>query len=491
MMKVTFTDSVKYQAITAAPVFTDNRHSAGADTLDEASAGAISRAQKGSRFSGKPGQTLEIKAPSGIEAQSALLVGAGDRDKADALCWEMFGAHALKAVQLSGADTLVYDMRGLDASASAHAAFGALLAAYRFDKYRTTLKDEKKPSITSLQFICDDSSTAKRAFAPLHETAQGVELARNLVSEPANVLHPENFAKRAQSLEEFGLEVQILDEKDMKKLGMNALLSVGEGSNFGSKLAVMSWFGAKDSKAAPLVLVGKGVCFDTGGISLKPGAGMWDMKGDMGGAAAVTGTMRALAGRKAKANVIGIIGLVENMPDAAATRPGDVVTSANGQTIEVQNTDAEGRLVLVDALWYGLRFKPRQIIDFATLTGAIIISLGHENAGVFSNDDALAGALDTAGKASGETVWRLPLGAGYDKLIDSKIADMKNIGGRAAGSITAAQFLHRYIDDTPWAHIDIAGTAWKDKSDDPREPTWATGYGVRLMDRFVAQTCES
>ncbi|PHS28728.1 MAG: leucyl aminopeptidase [Robiginitomaculum sp.] len=489
-MKVSFSNTAKYEGAVAVPVFLDNRHSKGADALDEATGGTISRAQKGSRFHGKDGQTIVINAPSGIAAQTVFLGGVGDRDAVGVLDWEAFGARALKSVQCSGAKTLVFDMRDLDAPASARAVFGAQLAAYRFDKYRTTLKDDKKPSITAVRVICSDSAAAKSAYAPLKETAEGVILARDLVSEPANVLHPESFAKKAQDLEEYGLEVQILDEKDMKKLGMNALLSVGQGSNYGSKLAVMSWFGAKDRKEAPLVLVGKGVCFDTGGISLKPGAGMWDMKGDMGGAAAVTGTMRALAGRKARANVIGIIGLVENMPDAAATRPGDIITSADGQTIEVQNTDAEGRLVLVDALWYGLRFKPKQIIDFATLTGAIIIALGHENAGVFSNDDALAGALDSAGKASGETVWRLPIGAGYDKLIDSKYADMKNIGGRGAGSITAAQFLHRYVGDTPWAHVDIAGTAWKDSSDDPREPVWATGYGVRLMDNFVSEQCE-
>ncbi|MDQ7018193.1 MAG: leucyl aminopeptidase [Robiginitomaculum sp.] len=491
MMKVEFTSSDKYEGAVVVPVFADNRHSVGADALDEASDGTISRSQKGSRFTGKSGQVLVINAPSGVKAQAVVLGGMGDRDAADVLGWEAYGARAMQAVLCSGAKTLVFDQRDLDAPASARAAFGALLAAYRFDKYRTTLKDDKKPSITAIRVICSDSAAAKAAFAPLSETAEGVCLARDLVSEPANVLHPEAFAKRAQELEEFGLEVQILDEKDMKKLGMNALLSVGQGSNYGSKLAVMSWFGAEDRKEAPLVLVGKGVCFDTGGISLKPGAGMWDMKGDMGGAAAVTGIMRALAGRKARANVIGIIGLVENMPDAAATRPGDIITSADGQTIEVQNTDAEGRLVLVDALWYGLRYKPKQIIDFATLTGAIIIALGHENAGLFSNDDALASALDAAGKASGEPVWRLPLGAGYDKLIDSKYADMKNIGGRGAGSITAAQFLRRYVGETPWAHIDIAGTAWKDKSDDPREPVWATGYGVRLIDAFVAEQCES
>ena len=489
-MKVSFTGSAKPEGAIAVAVFCENRHSQGADALDSATDGALSRAQKASRFSGKPGQVLDIAAPPGIDAPQVILVGVGKSDSLDALAWESFGAQAMKAVLCSGAKTLTFDMRGLDAVAAARAAFGANLAAYRFDKYRTTLAADKKPSISAISVLCDDAKAARSAHAPLDAEAQGVTLARDLVSEPANVLHPEEFARRAQKLGEFGVDVQILDEKAMKKLGMNALLSVGQGSNFGSKLAVMSWLGADDPKTPPLVLVGKGVCFDTGGISLKPGAGMWDMKGDMGGAAAVTGALRALAGRKARANIIGIIGLVENMPDAAATRPGDIVTSADGQTIEIQNTDAEGRLVLADALWYGLRFKPRQIIDFATLTGAIIIALGHENAGLFSNDEALAGDLAAAGKASGEAVWRLPIGPGYDKLIDSKYADMKNIGGRAAGSITAAQFLHRFTGDTPWAHIDIAGTAWKDKSDDAREPVWATGFGVRLVDNFVARTCE-
>ncbi len=489
-MKVSFTAAAKPEGAAAVAVFAENHNSKGADALDQATDGAVSRAQKASRFSGKTGQTLVIPAPAGTGPALIVLVGAGKRDSADALGWEMFGAQAMKAVLCSGAKTLLFDMRGLDAVAAARVAFGARLAAYRFDKYRTKLADDKKPSIGAIGVACDDPKTARSVYAPLEAEADGVTLARDLVSEPANVLHPEEFARRAQQLADYGVDVQVLDEKAMQKLGMNALLSVGNGSNFGSRLAVMSWLGADDAKAPPLVLVGKGVCFDTGGISLKPGAGMWDMKGDMGGAAAVTGAMRALAGRKARANVIGIIGLVENMPDAAATRPGDIVTSADGQTIEIQNTDAEGRLVLVDALWYGLRFKPRHIIDFATLTGAIIIALGHENAGLFSNDDALASALLAAGKASGEAVWRLPIGPGYDKLIDSKYADMKNIGGRAAGSITAAQFLHRFVGDTPWAHIDIAGTAWKDKSDDAREPVWATGFGVRLVDNFVARNCE-
>ncbi len=489
-MKIEFISKEIYQGIVAAPMFSGQRHSKGADALDKISAGALTRALKAFRFDGKPGQSIDIKALLGFDGAAVMLVGVGDRDAADDLAWEEFGACALKKVQTSGVDTLTLHMGGLDAGAGARAAFGALLAAYRFDKYRTTLGANKTPSITMIRIICDDAAAAKKVFSPLHELAHGVCLARDLVSEPANVLHPEAFARRAQELETLGVDVHILDEKDMRKLGMNALLSVGQGSNYGSRLAVMSWQGGKKD-ADPVVLVGKGVCFDTGGISLKPGAGMWDMKGDMGGAAAVTGTMRALAGRKARANVIGIIGLVENMPDAAATRPGDIVTSADGQTIEVQNTDAEGRLVLVDALWYGLHtYKPCRIINLATLTGAIIIALGHENAGVFSNDDALAKALDQAGKASGETVWRLPLGSGYDKLIDSKYADMKNIGGRGAGSITAAQFLRRFVGETPWAHIDIAGTAWKDSSDDPREPTWATGYGVRLLDRFISQEHE-
>ncbi|MEM8921797.1 MAG: leucyl aminopeptidase, partial [Pseudomonadota bacterium] len=333
---------------------------------------------------------------------------------------------------------------------------------------------------------------AETEFAPLKAAADGTAVARDLVTEPPNVLHPESYAERIEALSDLGLEIKVLDEPAMAELGMGSLLGVGQGSIRGSRLCVISWMGAGDKDTAPVALVGKGVTFDTGGISLKPGAGMEDMKGDMGGSAAVVGAMVALAKRKAKANVVGLVGLVENMPDGNAIRPGDILTSASGQTIEIHNTDAEGRLVLADVLWYAQEnYKPRAIVDLATLTGAIVISLGHEYAGLFSNNDDLAGQLSAAGDAEGEPVWRMPLGGAYDKLIDSPVADMKNVGGRAGGSITAAQFLQRFIEnDTPWAHLDIAGTAWRPGDAGALEPTWASGYGPRLLDRWIKDNYE-
>ena len=321
--------------------------------------------------------------------------------------------------------------------------------------------------------------------------AAGTELARDLMNEPPNVLYPESYAQRIQEMSELGLEITILGEKEMTELGMFSLLGVGQGSVKESQLAVMHWKGGGDE--APLALVGKGVCFDSGGISLKPGPNMQDMKGDMGGSAAVVGAMKTLALRKAKVNVVGLVGLVENMPDGNASRPGDIVTTMSGQTVENQNTDAEGRLVLCDVLWYAQEtYKPKAVIDLATLTGAIIVALGHDNAGVFSNDDTLADQLSAAGKVEGETVWRLPLAPSYDKLLKSQFADMKNIGGPAAGSITAAQFLQRFIKEgTPWAHIDIAGVAWKTGDKSPTDPSWASGYGPRLLNRLIADNYEA
>ncbi|VAV88847.1 Cytosol aminopeptidase PepA [hydrothermal vent metagenome] len=490
-MKIEFTSKTDQKGALCVAVFADNKTSDAADILDTATDGALRKAIASSRFDGKLGQILELLAPSGVTAERILIVGVGEKTDQMEQAWENFGATAMQAILTSGVTSLTFVVGECDGNCAAHIVFGARLAAYRFDQHRTTMQKNKKPSVSSICIAGTNHVQAKKHYARLHELAEGVYLARDLVSEPGNIIHPESFAKRVQKLESHGLVVEILDEKDMAKLGMNALLSVGAGSKYGCKLAVMKWYGGKKGDA-PVVLVGKGVTFDSGGISLKPGNGMWDMKGDMGGAAAVTGAMRALAGRKAKANVIGIVGLVENMPDMLATRPGDIVTSADGQTIEIQNTDAEGRLVLVDALWYGLTsFKPSRIINLATLTGAIIVSLGHENAGLFSNDDALANDLSAAGKLSGEPVWRLPLGSGYDKLIDTPNADMKNIGGAAAGSITAAQFLKRFVGDVPWAHLDIAGVGWKSKRADPREPVWATGYGVRLLDRFIAEFHET
>ncbi len=462
-----------------------------ADEIDRATDGAVKRAIGASRFAGRAGETLEVLAPKGVDYDRIVLLGAGPASGlAEAI--EKAAAAGVRALLLSGAKSAVLrlDVDGLDAQAAARAGLGARLAAYRFDRYRTKLAADKRPSLDSLAIVTAEARAARGAWSRAEAVADGVDFARDLVSEPANVLHPEAFADRLRGLAADGLEIEVLGEKQMEKLGMNALLSVGRGSSRESQLVVMRWAGG--GSAPPVAVVGKGVCFDTGGVSLKPGEGMWDMKGDMGGAAAVAGLMAALARRKAKANVIGVVGLVENMPDAEATRPGDIVTSMSGQTVEILNTDAEGRLVLCDALWYAKEtFKPEALIDVATLTGAMIVTLGTELAGLFSNDDKLAGELAAAGEASQERVWRMPLGPAYDKLIDSKNADMKNIGGKAGGSITAAQFLKRFVGDTPWAHLDIAPVAWKDKSEDPREPTWATGWGVRLLDRFLADTRET
>jgi leucyl aminopeptidase len=333
------------------------------------------------------------------------------------------------------------------------------------------------------------AAAAKKAYGPMDKIADGVFFARDLVSEPGNVIYPETLAEQCKELTKLGVKVEIFDEKKMAKLGMNALLGVGQGSVRESRMVVMSWNGAAKSKQ-PVAFVGKGVTFDTGGISLKPGPGMEEMKWDMGGSGTVIGLMKALAGRKAKVNVVGLVGLVENMPDGKAQRPGDIVKSMSGQTIEILNTDAEGRLVLADVLWYCQdKYKPQFIVDLATLTGAIIIGLGHEYAGMFANDDKLAEQLFAAGTATEEKVWRMPLHDNYDKKIKSDAADMKNIGGRDAGSITAAQFLQRYVNKTPWAHLDIAGVAWS-KEAKPTVPKGATGFGVRLLDRFVADNYE-
>jgi leucyl aminopeptidase len=388
----------------------------------------------------------------------------------------------------SEASVLVDTLEGAGIKAAemaARVAHGARLRAWRFDKYRTKEKPEDKPSLKKLTLMVADPGEAKRLYQPLDKVADGVLFTRELVSEPANVIYPETLAAEAQRLADLGVEVEVLGVKEMRRLGMGALLGVGQGSAHESKLVVMQWNGdarAKDKR--PLAFVGKGVTFDTGGISIKPAAGMEEMKWDMAGAGAVIGLMRALAGRKAKIN---IAGLVENMPSGTAQRPGDIVKSASGQTIEVINTDAEGRLVLADALWYAQdRFKPRLIVDLATLTGAIIISLGHVHAGLFSNDDDLADRLIKAGRAVGEPLWRMPLGEEYDQSIKSDAADMKNTGDRAGGSINAAQFLKRFIEgDLPWAHLDIAGMAWASK-DRPLSAKGATGFGVRLLDRFVA-----
>jgi leucyl aminopeptidase len=379
---------------------------------------------------------------------------------------------------------------GLSASEAVSVILGAQLRAWRYDAYRTKLRDDQKVSLSQLVVTGAPAGT-EDLWAVESAVALGVAFTRELVTEPANVIYPESFVARCRDrFKDSGAEIIVLDEKAMAELGMGALLGVSQGSVRPPRLLAIRWHGGKAGEK-PVALVGKGVTFDTGGISIKPAAGMEDMKWDMGGAGAVAGAMLSIVTRKAKANVVGICGLVENMPDGNAQRPGDVVTSMSGQTVEVINTDAEGRLVLCDALtWAQSRFQPSKIVDLATLTGAIIVSLAHEYAGLFSNDDDLAGALTAAGNATGDKLWRFPLGAAYDKMIDSPIADMKNVGGRFGGSITAAQFLQRYIDKgTPWAHLDIAGTVWTDKAGHSWDKG-ATGFGVRLLDRFVRDNFE-
>lgn len=478
------------KTVAVLPVFKKAKLGAALQAYDKLSGKQISTGAKAGGIDGTAGKSFQLLGPKGTKTNRLYITGCGERSKFDA---EMFGARVSKALLMCGETTLVLhlDGYGLTPVDAARAALGAVLAAYRFDKYRTKLPASKKPTLKNVKIAIENPAKARAAYNNFYgPVADGTILARDLVMEPANKLYPKSYAARIKKMESLGLKVEILGEKRMKTLGMGALLGVGLGSPRESQLVVMTWNGGKKG-AKPVCLVGKGVTFDTGGISLKPGAGMWDMKGDMGGSAAVVGAMHAIAARKAKANVVGIVGLVENMPDGLAQNPGDIVTSMSGQTIEVQNTDAEGRLVLCDALWYAKeKYKPKAMVNLATLTGAILVSVGHEYAGVFSNSDEVAGQLSAAADTSTQKVWRFPLDPAFDKLIDSPNADMKNIGGRLAGSITAAQFLQRFVGDVPWAHVDIAGTAWKAKSADPREPAWATGYGARLMNRWVADNHE-
>ncbi|MET3660078.1 leucyl aminopeptidase [Aquamicrobium ahrensii] len=457
-------------------------------------AGVLERAFGIADFSGKFGATLEVIAPQGSGLDKLVAVGAGKSAELDEYAWlRLGGVIAASATKAKDASVLL-DLPGevaADPACAANIAAGILLRAYAFDKYKTRKSDngDDKSGVVSkparITIMCANPTGAKKAFAGLKAVVDGVVLARDLVNEPANMLGPVEFAARIKELESLGLQVEVLTEKEMKKAGMGALLGVAQGSPRGARLAVMRWEGGRKG-GKPLAVVGKGVTFDTGGNSMKSASGMEDMKGDMGGAAAVAGLMCALASRKAKANVVGIVGLVENSVDGNAQRPGDIVTSMSGQTIEILNTDAEGRLILADALWYCCeRFQPSAVIDLATLTGAIMVALGQHHAGLFANDDDLANHLTQAGLATRERLWRMPLGLEYDKLLESRNADMKNIGGRYGGAITAAQFLQRFVtDDTPWAHLDIAGTAMAAPSNDVNH-SWGTGFGVRLLDRLV------
>ncbi|MEJ1968922.1 MAG: leucyl aminopeptidase [Rhizomicrobium sp.] len=470
-----------------------------AQKADKAARGALGRGLKVSKFTGKPGQVLEILAPAGLGVSRILLVGLGKGEAFDGSRAENLSAAVNGRLNGAGETDVTYEIdlpKGAklkSGALAAHLAMGAQLKSYSFNHYRTRNLEEYETRLKTVTIATDDVADAKKSWSRLEAVAAGMFFARDLVNEPPNVLYPAEAARRVKaSLGKLGVKVEILGEADMKKLGMGSLLGVGQGSERESQLVVLQWNGARKKSAEPIAFVGKGVCFDSGGLSLKTGAGMMGMKGDMGGAAAVVGTMQALALRKARVNAVGVIGLVENMPDGKAQRPDDVVKSMSGQTIEVLNTDAEGRLVLADALTYTQRrFKPKFVIDLATLTGAIIMALGPEHAGLFSNDDKLAERIMDAGKTVGEPVWRMPMGANYDKLIRSKIADMKNIGGPNAGSITAAQFLKRFVeDDRPWAHLDIAGVAWQDGEQKSLAPSWGTGWGVRILDTLVRENYE-
>ncbi len=471
-----------------------------AEKLDKKTDGAIMRAIRASRFKGEKNQSLNVMGPAGTRIDRIMIVGLGKPGDLNDLALQKLGGQIQSSTRRAKRGTVavavdpIKDAKPDAATMAAEMAYGAMLASYRFDKYRTKEKETTKPSLKTITFHVGNFTAARKTYRGLGKILDGVFFTRDLVSEPANVIYPDSLAKQARSLEKLGVKVEVMGESRLKSLGAGALLAVGQGSARESKMVIMRWMGAPKSKgkaAAPIAFIGKGVTFDSGGISIKPSAGMEDMKWDMGGAGVVIGLMRALAGRKAKVDVIGAVGLVENMPSSTAQRPGDVVTSMSGQTIEVVNTDAEGRLVLGDVLWYCKeRFKPKMMINLATLTGAIIVALGNEQAGLFSNNDRLAQYITEAGKAVGEPVWRMPLGDAYDKMINSDIADIKNVGGRGGGSITAAQFLKRFVDKTPWAHIDIAGVTWS-KKDMPTVPKGGTGFGVRLLDALVAKRYES
>ena len=444
-------------------------------------------------FSGKQGQLLDIAAPAGLDAVRLFVLGAGkvEADKpAPPTAWSDRGGSLAAKLGAANAEQASVVLDGATPEEAAGLAAGLTLRQYRFDKYKTRKPNDRTPEALAVTLLVADPQAADAAIASRLATVGGTLLARELMNEPANVLGTEEFAAPAAELSALGVEVDTLGEPALRALNMNALLAVAQGSVRPPRLVVMRWSNGKTGEA-PVAFIGKGVVFDAGGISIKPAAGMEDMKGDMGGAAAVTGLMHALATRKAKVNVVGLIGLVENMPSGTAMRPGDIVRAASGASIEIVNTDAEGRLVLADALWYAQeKLKPRAIIDLATLTGAIGVALGTDHAGLFANNDELAAQLVGAGLATGEKLWRMPMGPAYDKIIDSRFADVKNSGGRPAGAITAAQFLARFVGDVPWAHLDIAGVSLGPPHSETNT-SWAPGFGVALLDRYVRDVLEA
>jgi leucyl aminopeptidase len=451
----------------------------------------LEAALKRQRFEGDSGNVADLLVDQDGKSRRLLVIGTGS-DSLPGQAAEKLGGTAVARLLASGESHAVIDLSGFDfdADATARVALAASLRSWRYDRYRTRQKDKQKPTLKAVTIVGGGNGAQERWKKRWEPVVEGVGFTRELVTEPANIIYPESFVDRCRDLAKLGIEMEVLDSAAMKKLGMGALLGVAQGSVRDARLLVLRWNGGKQGEA-PVAFVGKGGTFDTGGISIKPAQGMESMKWDMGGAGAVVGTMKALALRKAKANIVGICGLVENMPGGNAQRPGDVVTTMSGQTVEVINTDAEGRLVLADAAAYVPRTcKPKTIIDLATLTGAILISLGHEFAGLFTPEERLASELMKAAEESGDKLWRMPLADTFDRMLDSDIADMKNVGPREGGSITAAQFIKRFIEDgVKWAHLDIAGMAWSDKPSNTYAKG-ATGFGVRLLDQFVADNLE-
>lgn len=515
-IKIQFIEAkVPSKGVVVVAVSEDNELPEHTQHLDEHLGGFLKKALEHSAFKGKVNETLTLMAPPSSALSHIILLGLGKTGQkegekkeekkcsdtpCDALWAELRGAALFPALAATQAEEVTLYMPGPTQTVEscahrdftqivAHIAYGVLLKSWKFDTYKT--KDRKPLKLKTLHVASHDHSRSQSLFNTLEKIADGVFLTRQVVSEPPNVIYPESLAHIAQELKSLGVHVEVLGEKEIEKLGMGALLGVGQGSVFESKLVVMEWKGSGKHEEGPIALVGKGVTFDSGGISIKPSANMDEMKMDMAGAGAVIGTMKALASTKSPAHVVGVVGLVENMPSGSAQRPGDIVTSMSGQTIEILNTDAEGRLVLADALWYTQdRFKPRLIIDLATLTGAIVVALGHEYAGLFSSCDVLSEQLLQASRETGERLWRLPLHSAYNKDIDTEIADVRNTGsGRGAGSITAAHFLERFTNGVPWAHLDIAGVEMQNK-DWLLSSKGATGFGVRLLENFVRRSTE-
>lgn len=494
-LKINFSEDTKKSKTLVYLVDDKKTFSKKLKAQDKKLGGILTDAVKAAKFEGKANSFISSYTTKGDRVIIAGL-GKAKQDNAEKALREAGGniAKTLEAHKIAEAaiivDGIILGFK--EADAAANIAYGAHLRAYNFNKYFSKKKDDKQAKLKEINIVTSSTKNTKKAFTPLQGVAESVYVARNYVSEPPNTLYPENYAKFIKDdFKSLGIKVEVLDEKKMEKLGMNSLLCVGQGSEKASRLVVMKYEGAKNKKDKPVAFVGKGVTFDSGGISLKPGDGMWDMKYDMGGSAAAVGAIRAVAARKAKVNAVCVVGLVENMPDGKSVKPADIVTSMSGQTIEVLNTDAEGRLVLADALWYTQKeFNPKIIIDLATLTGACVVALGQHKAGLLSNDDKLAEQIYNAGEEVGERVWRLPLGDEYDKQMDSKIADMQNISNmKGGGTITAGQFLQRFVNDKTWAHLDIAGVAWAEKAK-PMTPQGATGFGVQLLDRLVAKYYE-